>query len=189
MEIDREKIAAAIVRQVSEELISDDGMYDRVKKDIDARVNKLFVDRVNSEITAAIDSAVRGGFDRPFQKCDAYGRPVGEPTTIADELAKRIDKYWSERVGTDGKSTDSSYNTVTRAEWLMAKICAEDFQKEIKQHAISVTGALKDGFRRELHETCNRLLSDLFHVRSLDDQGKNRDDMSRIRPPAGPVGA
>ncbi len=184
MELNQEKIEALVVAEAAERIISDDKLYERVKRDVDARVDALFAGRVAAQITETIDGIVRGGFDRPFQKQDGFGRPSGEPTTISQELEKRADAYWAARVGSDGKPTESAYNSTTRAEWLMTKICADDFQKEMKTYAVSVTGELKDRFRRELHETVNRMLSDLFHVRSLDDQGKGRRDSSIIHPEA-----
>lgn len=183
MELNQEKIEALIVTEAAERIISDDTIYDRVKRDIDARVNNLFASRVEAQITATIDDAIRSGFDRPYQKHDGFGKPVGEPTTLGQQLEKRIDSYWNARVDSQGKPTDSTYSTTsTRAEWVMAKICAEDFQKEMKQHAINATGQLKDGLRRELQETVNRMLAELFHVRSADDQGKERRDSSIIHP-------
>lgn len=184
MELDREKIEAAIVREAAASIVSDDELYERVKRDIDARVDKLFASRVDAKITEAIDGAIRAGLDHSYQKRDNFGRATGEPTTVSAELERMIGGYWNTRVGSDGKPSDSSYNTVTRAEWLMTKICAEDFQKEVKQYAINVTGQLKDGFRRELGETVNRVLSELFHVRSADDQNADRRDSSIIRPVA-----
>ena len=186
MELDREKIEAAIVREAAQSIISDDDLYERVKRDIDARVDNLFASRVEAKLSEVIDSTIREGFDRQYTKRDSFGRPVGEPTSIRQELERLVGGYWNTRVDRNGKPTTDGYHTTTRAEWLMATICAEDFQKAVKEHAVNVTGQLKDGFRRELHETVNRLLSDLFHVRSLDDQGKNRTDSSVIRPKATP---
>lgn len=183
MEIDREKIEALIVKQAASEIISDDDIYERVKRDIDARVEALFASRVEAKIGDVIDAAVKDGFERPYRKVDSFGRPTGEPTTISAELERVISGYWNQRVGRDGKPSESTYSSSTRAEWLMAKICAEDFEKSVKQFAINVTAQLKDGFRAELNGTVNRILSDLFHVRSLDDQGKGRPGNS-IHPKA-----
>ena len=187
MEIDRNKIEAAIVQEAAQNIISDDALYERVKRDVDARVDRLFAERVTVQISTVIDEIVQSGFDRTYQKRDAFGGHAGEPTTIRAELGRIVGSYWTEMVGHDGKAVSSTYNTTTRAEWLMTKICADDFQKEVKQHAINVTGALKDGFRAELQQTVNRLLAELFHVRSTDDQATNRQDSSIIQPKSQPV--
>lgn len=187
MQIDQEKIEAAIVREAADNIIHDDAIYERVKRDIDARVEKLFSDRVEKAITDKIDGMVLAGFDAPYTKRDGFGRPLGEPTTISAELERAIQGYWTSRVDKQGKPTDSSYSSTTRAEWLMLQICADDFQKEVKQHVINVAGHLKDGFRLQLNETVNTLLSEMFKVRSLDDQARDRRDNSIIQPKAGPV--
>lgn len=187
MELNSEKIEALIVREAAERIISDDDLYERVKRDIDARVDKIFATRVEAKIAETVDRIAQEGFDRPFRKSDGFGRPAGEPTTISKELEALVSGYWNERVGRDGKPKSDNYNTTSRAEWLMTKICAEDFEKEVKQHAVNVTGFLKDAFRAELQETVNRVLADLFRVRSLGDQGKDSRDASIIHPKAGPV--
>lgn len=184
-QIDRTSIEAAIVKEAASAIISDDDLYGRVKREIDARVEKLFAERAETKITAVIDEAIQAGFERPYRKHDSFGRPTGEPTTISAELERLVGGYWNTFVDRDGKPVSSSYEKTTRAEWLMAKMCAADFQKEVQQHAVNVAAKLKDGFRRELHETVNRLLSELFHVRSLDDQAENRRDSSIIQPKAG----
>ena len=40
----------------------------------------------------------------------------------------------------------------------------------MKQHVVNWGGALKDRLRGELHETVNKLLSDVFTVKSAFDQ-------------------
>lgn len=62
--------------------------------------------------------------------------------------------------------------TVTRAEYLMTQICAEDFTKSMKDSVLTVTGALKDGLRIQLAKQMDGLLDSLFHIKSLQDQGK-----------------
>ena len=43
-------------------------------------------------------------------------------------------------------------------------------------------GTLKDRLRLELHETVNKLLTQVFHVRTPDDETKDRRDGSSIHP-------
>ena len=49
-------------------------------------------------------------------------------------------------------------------------MAAADLGDEMKQHIVNVAAQLKDGLRKELHETVNKLMSEVFHVRSWDDQ-------------------
>lgn len=185
MELNQQRIEDAIIAEVSEKMIGDDQLWGRAKTAFDARVDRLWKDVAEKRIHSEIEAAVIQGFEREYQKVDAFGQKAGEKTTIRAELERMIGGYWNERVGSDGKPSSSSYSTTTRAEWLMTKLCADDFAGAMQQHVVNVGGALKDALRRELGSTVNRLLSDVFKVRSLDDTGKGSEC---IEPPAAPLG-
>lgn len=186
MEIDKTRIENAIVAEVADKMVGNDDLYAMVKRGIEDRVDRLWNETVKARITAEVEAAITKGFEHEYQKIDGFGVAKGPTTTIRAELEKLIAGYWNERVDSAGKPTTSGYgNVTTRAEWLMTKMCADDFAGQMEQHVINVSGALKDGFRKELNSTVNRLLSDVFHVRSLDDQGKGREI---IDPPAKPLG-
>jgi len=181
---DQERIEAAIIADVANKLIGDDDLYGRVSRAVDARIDKLFRETAEPQIRSAIEMAISEGFERSYQKVDTFGQSNGKSTTIRAELERLIGGYWNARVDRQGKETDSSYNTTTRAEWMMTQLVAADFQGEMKQHVINLGGSMKDKLRGELHETVNRLLTEVFHVRSADDQAAKRQDGSIIRPQA-----
>lgn len=54
----------------------------------------------------------------------------------------------------------------------MTQICAEDFSKQMKDSAVNITGHLKDGLRNQMGKVMDDILSELFKVKSLQDQGK-----------------
>lgn len=187
MEINQERIENAIIKEAASKLIGDEDLYDRVKCAIDLRIDKLWKETAEERIRAEVELAIADGFEKSYRKVDSFGQPSGEPTTIRKELERLITGYWDQRVGRDGKPTDSSYSSSTRAEWMMTQLVAADFQGAMKNHVVNLGGALKDALRSELHGTVNRLLSDVFKVQSLDDQGKKRRDSSIIAPPASPI--
>ena len=170
MEINQEKIEAAIVEQVVHKLIGQDELYERVRRGIEDRINKVFAERVDGLLADVVANIVKEGFEREYRKADSFGRPTGEPTSIAKELEQLVSGYWTERVDRNGKKTDSSYSSTSRAEWMMMQICADDFSKEMKQHTVNVAGALKDHFRSVLQEHIAVMLSDVFRVNSQGDQ-------------------
>lgn len=173
MQFDTEEMKVLIVEKASRSFIEDDDLWEMVKKNLDTRVDKLFAERAAYAVSEAVDAAVRDGFDRAYQPVDSYGTKRGEPTTIRDELNRLVHSYWSERVDKSGRpAVTSQHNAITRAEYLMAQICANDFSEKIVQAAVSVTAALKDGFRVQLAAHVDGLLDELFRVKSLQDQGK-----------------
>jgi hypothetical protein len=171
MELDKKRIEDAIIADVADKIIGEDDLYSRVKKAVEQRIDALFKDKADAQIAAAIEDAIRNGFDREYCRISSWGERQGEPTTIRKELEKLISGYWNEKVDRHGKPTSySSTNDITRAEWLMTQLVANDFKDDMKQHVVNITAGLKDGLRKELHKTVNQLLSGTFHVKSLDDQ-------------------
>jgi hypothetical protein len=183
MEINQEKIEAAIIEQAVQEIVSDKDVYDRVKIEIENRINAIFQKSSEKQIANAVEAAIKQGFDHAYCKVDYLGRPVGSPTTVAAELNRMINGYWNQPVDKQGKPTDSSYSSFgTRAEWTMAQLVADDFKGNMKQHIVNLGGALKDALRISLHETVNKLLSEVFYVRTEDDKKSSNEGKSIIHP-------
>ena len=171
--LDEDKLHAAIVAQAADDLLSSmDGCRSMIREEVAKRLDKIFAERATAEIEATVAAAVNDGFDREYAKVDTFGRADGPKTTIRKELGHIVSGYWSEKVDKYGKPGGSSSVAVPRAEWLMAQICAKDFSDNMRQAAVSVTAALKDGFRAQLAAQVDGLLDELFRVKSLQDQGK-----------------
>lgn len=174
LNINEHDIKAAIVQKAADEILrQDDDLTAMIHKEVRSRLDKIFIDHAEAQIQAAIDTAVNGAFEREYQRVTNWGEAEGPKTSIRKELEKTVDGYWGARVDSrTGKPTDSTYNSVTRAEYLMTQICAQDFSDAMKQSATNVTGALKDGLRNQLAKQMDSMLEGLFRVKSLQDQGK-----------------
>ena len=174
LNINEEDIKKAIVEKAASDLLNnDDDLSGMVRKEVERRVQKIFVERAEAQIAAAVDAAVQNGFDTGYQRVNGWGQPEGEKTTIRAQLDKLIGGYWTAKVDPrTGKATDSSYSSVSRAEYLMTQICAENFSEEMKKHAQNITGSLKDGLRGQMAKVMDGMLDELFRIRSLQDQGK-----------------
>lgn len=174
LNINEEDLKAAIVAKATDEILShDDDLAALISKGVRERLDNIFATRAEAQIQAAIDAAVANSFEREYRRVTRFGEPDGPTTSIRKELEKTVDAYWSKSVDPrTGKPTDSSYGSVTRAEYLMTQVCAEDFTAGLKNSVLSVTGALKDGLRVQLAKQMDSMLSELFRVKSLGDQGK-----------------
>lgn len=174
LNINEKDLQDAIVQKAADEILSqDDDLSHLIQREVEKRLDAIFIERAEAQIQAAIDAAIEAGFEREYQRVTSWGEADGEKTSIRKELEKTISGYWSAKVDKrTGKLDGSAYNTVTRAEYLMTQICAKDFSDEMKTHALSVTGALKDGLRAQLAKSMDAMLDGLFHVKSLQDQGK-----------------
>lgn len=182
MELDTKRIEDAIVADVVDRMIGDEEFRARTKNEITARIDKLWKDSAEAEVRSTVEAAIREGFDREYQRTDSFGRPADGPkTTIRAELERLIAGYWNENVGKDGKPEGAwGNNKMTRAEWMMTKIVAADFSKDMQQHVANLGGSLKDKLRDSLRATLDELLSTVFKVRSLDDQGADRGKYERL---------
>lgn len=188
MDIDIAKIEAAVVREVADNLIGSDALWERVKSDIKTRMDNLWADVVEARLKDEIQKAITEGFERSYCRVDVYGRPQGSPTTISAELQRLVAGYWNERVDRNGKPDSSTYGTTyTRAEWVMMQMVTEKFSADMKQHVVNLGGALKDGLRAELQTTVNRLLSEVFHVKSLGDMSVKENGRAFMDPPVKPA--
>lgn len=172
MQIDQARLEKAVVQQVIDYFVDEEKTFEKIRNDISARIDKLFADHATEMVKKMAEDAVLNGFEREYVKIDQWGQKAGEPTSIKKELERMVSAHWSERVDLKGNSTDSSYNSTSRAEYLMNKICAADFSKTMQEHATNITGHLKDGLRTQLAAHMDIMLSDLFRVKSLQDQGK-----------------
>lgn len=174
LNINEEDLKDAIVTKAADELLRhDDDLSGLIHREVKSRLDKIFSERAEAQIQKAIDDAVSNSFEREYCRVTAWGEPDGQPTTIRKELEKTVSAYWSTNVEPrTGKPSTNSYNTVTRAEYLMTQVCAADFSESLKESAVNVTGALKDGMRNELAKLMDGMLNDLFRVKSLQDQGK-----------------
>lgn len=174
LNINEEDLKAAIVSKATDEILcQDDELSALIAKEVKARLDTIFADRAEAQIKAAIDAAVANAFEREYRRVTHFGEPEGPATSIRKELENTVDAYWSKPVNArTGKPSDSSYGSVTRAEYLMTQVCAEDFTAGLKNSVLSVTGALKDGLRVQLAKQMDSMLNELFRVKSLGDQGK-----------------
>ncbi|WP_039967900.1 hypothetical protein [Pseudomonas chlororaphis] len=174
LNINEAELKKSIVANVAEQLLrEDEDLSDLVAKEVKKRIDKIFDERVTSQIQKAIDETINGSFEREYRRVNQWGDQEGPSTTLRKELEKTVTAYWNCKVNpSDGKPSSSTYSTVTRAEWLMTKICAEDFTKQMQTSVNAVTGALKDGLRNQLAQQMDAMLNGLFHIKSLQDQGK-----------------
>lgn len=174
LNVNEKDIKGLIAQKVADEIISQDNdLSELISKEVKARLDAIFADRAEKQIQAEIDAAIKDGFEREYCRVNQWGHKEGSSTSISKELSRIVTSYWSEKVNPkSGNPTNDSYSGVTRAQFVMTQICAQDFSESMKQSLLNVTGALKDGLRAQLAEHMDQMLNGLFRVKSLQDQGK-----------------
>ena len=182
MEINKERIEQAVIEQVVNSMVTDGDLERRIKAVVEARIDAYFKSIGDSQISVAVNKAITSGFEHEYCRVDSMGRRQGEPTTISKELDRVVSGYWNCRVDSSGTPTDSTYSSISRAEWQMLQIVAGDFSKEMKQHIVNLGASLKDSLRTELRSTLDKLLSEVFYVQSNGDRELGKPGHSCIDP-------
>lgn len=174
MQIDQEAIQAAIIERASSDILDQWDWRDEARAMVRARIDKAFAEGLDQIVTDTINAAVQAGFDHEYRRIDRFGRPEGPVTTIRRELNDLITNYWQQKVDKAGKPADSAYGTTTRAEYLMVQICGASFSDQVKQEAVNVAATMKDSLREQLRANTDRMLGELFRVRSVCDKEEGR---------------
>lgn len=172
IEFDEKKVEQLAVEAIANDFANKED-FEMVAKDrIRQKIDELFAEKAEALLGEAVDEAFKNALEKEYRKVDCFGKPEGETTSIKNELSKLTDAYWSQKVDRNGKPTTATYNVSSRAQYLMTQICAQDFSEQMKQATLSITGSLKDSLRNNIAREVDALLSSLFHVKSLQDQGK-----------------
>lgn len=182
MQIDIKKIENEIINQAVDSIINEEHVSDLVCQTVKSKIDKMFNDSCNKKIEQAIEDAIKNGFEREYVKVTSFGTKDGAPTTLAKQLEERVNRYWNESVDSQGNAATGYSARMTRAEYLMGKIVADDFNAQVKQMVINSCGTFKDAMRNSLYGTVNEALSSVFKVSSLGDQGKERTGTACIDP-------
>lgn len=175
MELNKTTIEEAVIARVCDQIMDEWQWREQAREALAKRIDAAFKNGVDEVVDAAISKAVADGFDHEYRKAvDVFGKAAGETTTVRAELAKLVSGYWTQKVDKYGKpvSSDTYGDKITRAEWHMTQVCAADFTAAMKQEAVNVTAALKDGLRKELRASTDKMLSELFRVKSVQDKAE-----------------
>lgn len=173
LQFNEEALSQAIIDKAVDELMArDDEMYARIREKIDRKIDALFADKAVDVIESAIKAAVDNGFEREYQKVDTWGQAVGDKTSLKKEVERITVGYWDTNVDPRSGKPSSSYGAIKRSEYAMVQLCGQGFSEEMAKHLANITGYLKDELRNKLAAHMDQMLSDVFKVRSLQDQGK-----------------
>jgi len=173
LNINESDIKDAIVQKAADDILANLDLDQMIRKDVTARIDKIFTATAEKQIEAMVNEAITDGLNREYQRVNSWGEPVGEATTIKQSLERIVSGYWTEKVDPKtGKRSNSDYNAVTRAEYIMTTVCADSFSDQMKAMTLSIAGHMKDGLRSQLAQQVDSMLGELFRVQSLQDQGK-----------------
>ena len=118
MDINIERIEKAVAAEMAQLAMDQINPVAMIEKAAKARIDQAFAEQAGAAITAAVNDAIREGFDHAYCAVDHFGKAKGKPTTIREELGKLIAGYWNQMVDRNGKPAEGYGEKSTRAEWL-----------------------------------------------------------------------
>lgn len=170
MDLNIERIEQAVVEQALDRLFEQGNLHTLAKAQIEERVNKLWATHGEAQVMAAIDQAVKAGFEHEYVKVSSFGKSEGEPTTLAKELELQVQTYWQTKVDNSGNPSTGYGAKLTRAEWLMGRMVGENYREHFTNLVSSCAGQFKDELRRSLIASTNDIVSQVFKVTTPTDQ-------------------
>lgn len=175
---DQQKLEDQIVSHAVDEIYrGDDAIYNRIEKEVSARLDAAITKGLNGQIEKAINSIMAKALDAEVQPVNIWGERQGKPTTIRDALHERARAFWQEKVDKDGKVT--SYGGVPRYEHVLSIITAKEFDAQIKQNIVNIAGAIKDAVRTDFYKQVDEKLNEFFKVSSAEDQKRKSPGVPR----------
>ena len=129
---------------------------DRVLEEIVERAAAQYVERLSYEHRQAFDKLMTKAIEtkvneiladvvtRVFQPMDVFGSPVGEPTTVMGVLAKKAETFLTEKVGSDGGTSSSYGEKMSRHEYVVKKVYEAMFQHQVKRDIDEMVKQAKD---------------------------------------------
>jgi len=135
-----EQVAGEISRQIlAAEYKSRDALMKAVRGSLDEAVDKI--------IAAKVVPLIEEWLTKPLRPTDAFGNPVGEPTTLQGVLAQRVTEWCHDVVDANGKPTKSDgYNSsriAPRLNWMLGQIVHGELQKLVDVEVKRIVGELK----------------------------------------------
>jgi urocanate hydratase len=169
--ISHEAIADLAAQKLADEIAGEFSISEHVNTEINRRIEVAFGKLIPKKIDEAISGALEKAMSQSINPVDIWGDPVGEATSIREQLGQRAKKFWETMVDHEGKPAKSeSYygmsRAVSRAEWMLGKIVAEEFATQVRQNAINILGAFKDKLSENAKAAIDKHLDELIRVKT-----------------------
>lgn len=157
-----------IVKAAVEEFTDNYDMQQEISALVRAKVDHMSTQILDETLRSHIEEAVKLGLEQSYYRYDAFGKQVGEPTSISIEMQKLLKGYWDVKVNRKGEP-DTGYHSVSRAEYFLTQLSMDSLIKSLQQDCVNITAELKTEFRKNLARTMNTTVNQLFNVRTDKD--------------------
>ena len=134
-----------VAREIARQIIEARFYSDRSK--IDALVRDRFDELLNQQIDAIANPIISAALTKPMQPTDQWGNPIGEPTTLAGVISKRVGDWVNDHVDREGKPSKlTHYNSGdvrSRGEYLIRNIINSELKVAVDKEVSKIVSDLK----------------------------------------------
>lgn len=163
-EIKKQVVDGLVRALVMEYGTSSDDEFSDVRTRLFKEAEERLSDSIQKEVDDHLDAFIYKELDKPRQRTDTFGKPVGDPETIAQRIERAAIKYLDRNVNEDGREVASSHygKTSTRVEWLVMKTVAGALDRDVTKRIDEACRQAKAQFMEKItqitSETMRRLL-------------------------------
>jgi len=117
----------------------------RINNNLNDIIREVAAARLEAVVGNLTETAVMEYLMKPRQPTNAWGEQIGgTPMTIADQIPQKVEKYLTELVDDNGRSSCSyGNNRLTRLDYMVRKIVITDLDVATKEAAKSVSDKAK----------------------------------------------
>lgn len=139
-----EKFAYELNKKIEDKLV------DRLIQGVDSDITKNISKRVNDVIDEKINNFVDGFMEKGFRQVDRWGDVIKENVNPKELLKEKLDSFLTSKVDTkNGKTTNDSYGSVQRYEYVLDKTAKEHISKWEQTVSDDVLKAIKKDINEE----------------------------------------
>lgn len=142
-----EKFACELNKKIEDKLV------DRLIEGVDKDITKNISERVNDTIDEKINSFVDEFMDKGFTQVDRWGDVIKENVNPKDLLKEKLDSFLTSKVDKKtGKSTNDSYSSEQRYEYILSKTAKEHIAKWQQEVSDNVLKEIKKDINEETRQ-------------------------------------
>jgi hypothetical protein len=168
--VNPEEIANLAAEKLADEVADKRDIAAMASKIILARIDEMFASTIKLQIDVALSARLEEAMTQTINPVNIWGEPIGEQTSIRDQLNARAKEFWTTPVDSSGNAAKPDQyahaKQKTRAEWMLGKIVSEKFAEEVKQNAVNILAIFKEKIRADGHAALDKHLDELVRVKS-----------------------
>jgi hypothetical protein len=157
-----EQIAGQIARQIIE---GHNYSRQKISSELWQAVERSLHEQIDAIVATKVGPIIEAILSKPLQPTDGFGNPLGEPTTLTEVVAKRLEGWAQDPVDDRGQvvsARSDSWNrqqAKPRIEALIKSVIDRHMAEHLSRHVEQLRTQLKAGAEKTIAEAIARRLA------------------------------